>query len=392
MGTKKRTSSKDKSKSKSKSKSTSKSTTKSKSIVKSTTKSKSDGEQCRIKFMYIKGIGASKKGSTVYLGTNDDAPIVVKYAQIWMVCRPFVSKEEIQYYYIFDELGRVLTHRICGDAGNVIIENIIDMNQTHARWIIDNVDKKIHPYDNHLLCLDYDPNKKYGILVRRSNFHYNMNQTWQFLDRAGSSNVSKSRARVWEYGKDDISDLFVSYQNSKLLQYAKKLPAYGYVKVDQYPNRVFCYIDVSHWDKYMDTFRDKIIQHYNFMDSSSLYYFINRFYPFIVKHHNLTPKSKLYLATDIYKKGYHISLYQNSKDLAGKKIKFKCVSLNHLVNRSYNKLITAEESQYNFTPDKYHGIAWFFIETEFTPPMTCYNSQMPIPHLSIGLILYEPST
>jgi hypothetical protein len=351
---------------------------------------KRKASQCRIKYMYLRAIGASKKGDTLYLGTNDDAPIVSKEAQIWMICRPAVEKEELQYYYIFDELGRVLTHRICGDSGNVILENVIDLNQTHSRWMIDNVNKTIQPYDNHLLSLDYDPNKKYGILVRRSDFRHNQNQTWQLLDRVGEDKTSQSRARVWEYSKDDIADLFVSYQNSKLLQYAKKLPCYGYVKVDQYSNRIFCYIDVPHWNKYAEKFREKIIQHYDFRDSSSLYYFVNKYYPFIVKHHNLTPKSKMYLATDIYKKGYHISLYQNSKTLVGKKIKFKCVSLNHLVNRSYTKLISAEESQYKFTPDRYHGIAWFFIETDFTPPMTCYNSQMPIPHLSVGLILYEP--
>lgn len=64
--------------------------------------------------------------------------------------------------------------------------------------------------------------------------------------------------------------------------------------------------------------------------------------------------------------------------------------MNHLVHRSYSKIL--EEPQYFFTPGKFYGLSWFFIETDFVAPMTCFNSQMPIPHVSIGLILYEPST
>lgn len=371
--------------------------TKTKSITysRSTTKTKSikrKGTECRIKYMYIIGIGASKKDKKpLYLGSNDDAPIMVDTPQIWMICRPLVKKEDPQYYYIFDELGRVLTHRICGDSGNVILENVVDLKFAHARWLIDNVKHKIQPYDNHLLALDYDPTRKYGVIVRRANFHMNFNQTWDFKEKLEhTKSVSKSRSKVLEFNKEDIGDLFVSHQNSKLLKFAKRLPAHGYVKAEISPNRTFCYIDVSHWDKHAEKFREKIIQYYDFMDSSSLYYFINKYYPFIVKHHKLTPKSKLYLATKIYKKGYHISLYQNSKDLAGKKMKFNCVSLNHLVNRSYDKIISEQETQYVFAPNKYYGIAWFFIETEFKSPMTCFNSQMPIPHVSVGLILYEP--
>lgn len=352
------------------------------------------GRNCRVKYLYIVATGASQKTKTsLFLGSNDDAPIVSKEAQIWMVCRPYVNKDEPQYYYIFDELGRILTHRICGDNGNVIIENIINVNSDHAKWLIDNVKHKIYPYGNHLLALDYDPTRKYGIIVRRANFHINHNQIWDFKDKITNTSLSKKdRARVWEFDKNDIEDLFVSYQHSKLLKYAKSLPCYGYVKVEESPKKVFCYIDVSHWDMYADKFREKLIEYYDFADSSSLYYFINKYYPFIAKHHGLTPKSKLYLATNLYKKGYHISLYQNSKTMAGKKMNFKCVGLNHLVNRSYTEIIDSTQSQYAFAPNRYYGIAWFFIETEFKAPMTCFNSQMPIPHVSIGLILYEPSS
>jgi hypothetical protein len=379
-----------------------KSGTKSSNLIskytKSTTKTRSvkrRGRQCRIKYMYIVATGASKKSKDLlFLGSNDDAPIVSNEAQIWMICRPAVQKEDPQFYYIFDELGRVLTHRICGDTGNVILENVINMKTNHAKWMIDTFNHKIHPFDNHLLSLDYNPKAKYGILVRRSDSKQfnSFNQTWDFREKINNltTNFKSDRARVWEYNKEDIDNLFVSYQNSKLLKFARKLPNHGYVKVDQSPGKIFCYIDVSHWDKYADKFREKIIEYYDFADSSSLYYFVEKYYPFIVKYHGLTPKSKLLLATKLYKKGYHISLYQKTKDLVGKKLKFKSTGLNHLVNRSYTKMIGENESQYTFAPDKYYGIAWFFIETDFKSPLTCSNSQMPIPHVSIGLILYEP--
>jgi hypothetical protein len=358
------------------------------------------GRQCRIKYMYIVAVEASSKSpQTLFLGSNDDAPIVTHDPQIWMICRPVLKKDEPQYYYIFDELGRILSHRICGDKGNVIMENNIDVKGGHYKWIIDNYKHKIIPYGNHLLCLSHNPKMQYGVTVRRQVVNPNQNpkwvfhQTWDFREKINdlikTTMVKSKRARVWEFNQDDIDDIFVSHQKSKLLKFAQSLPNHGHIKVDESAKGIFCYIDMSHWDKYATQFREKIIEHYDFIDGASLYYFINKYYPFIVKHHSLTPKSKLYLATKLYKKGYHISLFKDSQELIGKKIKIKSIGLNHLVHRSYSKLLN--EPQYNFPSDKFYGIAWFFIETDFKPPLTCFNSQMPIPHVSVGLILYEPS-
>lgn len=387
MGTKtKRSKSSSKGHRKSKYTKTNRVTTKSSSI-------RRKGRQCRIKYLYIIATTASQKsGQPQFLGTTDDSPIVSSNPQIWMLCRPAVNADEPQYYYLFDELGRLLSHRTC--KNNVIMENNIDIKNDHARWMIDNYNHKIIPYENHLMALDYLPNAQYGIVLRRQNIKQTQNQSWEFREKISDlvgkiANKSK-RARIWDFNEDDIDDLFVSHQKSKLLKYARKLPGYGYVNVNESPEKIFCYLNLSHWDKYASQFREKIIDYYDFVDSSSLYYFINKYYPFIVKHHGLTPKSKLYLSTKIYKQGYHISLYKDSKNLLGKKIKFKCISLNHLVHRSYAKLL--DEPQYNFVQGKYHGLTWFFIETEFKSPMTCSDSSWPIPHVSVGLILYEPST
>ena len=221
------------------------------------------------------------------------------------------------------------------------MENNIDVNADNAKWIIDNHNHRIVPFVNHFLAIDYNPNGQYNkIVIRRhtvNNPKLTKFQAWEFRDKltglTAKNNSRSSRARVWEFTQDDIDDIFVSFQKSKLLKFARKLPNNGIVRVNESPNNIFCYVDMSHWDNYSAKLREKIIEHYDFVDGSSLYYFLNKYYPFIVKHHSLTPKSKLYLATKIYKNGYHISIDKRSVDLVGKKIKFKCTSIHHIMSK-----------------------------------------------------------
>ena len=359
---------------------------KSKTKSKSSTSKERNRPLCRLKYMYISLL--NKKNQ--YLGTNFDAPMIVEKPQIWLVCRPHVGKDNVQFFYILDELGRPLTHRICGIAGKTIVENEINNDCDNQKWIIDNKNHRIIPYSNHLMTLEYKPGTSYTMKVNRWS-ETKQNQKWYFSERSKTDGIT-DRERVRKFSHVDIEDLFVSHQNSKLLRYIQTLPNVGKVKVikkaDNEAYDVFCYIDLKYWEKYDAKLRKRIIQHYDFADSASLYHFINKYYPIVVKHHKLTPDSKLFLATKIYKTGPHISLYKDSRVLEGKEVEFKSVALNHVVCREYEKKLS--EDQFVLPNNKYYGLTWLFVEIGFQSPLTCFNSQMPIPHISVGLILYDP--
>lgn len=352
---------------------------------KKTSKSRSTktGEKCRIKHICIVSVGASDRNNMpMYLAPSNDAPVITNEKYMWIVMKPQVETDEVNYYYITSTDGRVLANRKCGDKGNVVIEPEINLDNNNSKWIIDIENHTIHPYDNHLLNMEYIPGAMFSLVLKKKQEVVPKLQLWDFKDHTNEIDKEKG-----EFTCDNLDDLFVSHQNSELLQFAKSLPQHGYIKTTYQNDKMFCSIDLSHWDKYAPTFREKIIDYYGFENSSSLYHFLKKYYPFVCDHHALNETSNLYLATKIYNKGQHISLYNQSKYLTGKKVKFNCVSLIHFVYRGYAKLIN--EPQFMIAPNKYYGMAWFTIETSFEAPMTCSNSQAPVPHISIGLILYE---
>jgi hypothetical protein len=350
-------------------------------------------EKCRIKHICIVSVGASERNNMpMYLAPSNDPPIVTHEKYMWIIMKPFIETDEINYYHIVGINGKVLAYRKCGDKGNVVLESEINPENNNAKWIIDTESHTIHPYDNHLLNVEYIPGISFGLILKKKLEYTPKTQLWDFRDQTKDLESPDHDNKVWNYTCEDLKDLFVSHQNSELLQFAKSLPQYGYIKTTYLNDKIFCSIDLSHWDKYAQMFREKIIDYYNFENSTSLYHFIKKYYPFVCDYHALNENSNLYLATRIYKDGNHISLYNQSKYLTGKKVKFNCVSLMHfLYNRGgYMKLIN--EPQFMIAPNKYYGLIWFTIETEFNSPMTCSNSAMPVPHISIGLIVYEPKS